>query len=51
MIKEELKAVTAYERTALAMLRSGASWQEASDATHIPVERLRELWAAGVKGA
>lgn len=43
--------MTDRERTALAMLRSGASWQDAADATHVPIERLRELWEAAQKPA
>lgn len=38
--------VTQSEKTALALLRSGFSWQEASNMTHVRFERLRELWAA-----
>lgn len=38
------KALNDSERTALAMLRSGSSWKEASEATGVTVERLRFLW-------
>jgi len=38
--------MTQNERTALAMLRSGFSWQDASDASHVSIDRLKELWAA-----
>lgn len=36
--------MTDNERTAIAMLRSGASWQDASEATRVSIERLMELW-------
>jgi hypothetical protein len=38
--------MTQSEKTALALLRSGFSWQEASNMTHVRLDRLRELWAA-----
>jgi hypothetical protein len=43
--------MTQSERTALALLRSGFSWQEASDMTHVRLERLRELWEASIKSS
>lgn len=44
-----MATLTDAERTALAMLRSGASWQEASDATGVPVARLKALWERAEK--
>ncbi len=38
--------VTQSERTALALLRSGFSWQQVSEMTYVTFDRLRELWAA-----
>lgn len=37
--------ITNAERTALAMLSSGASWAEAAAATRTQIERLQSLWA------
>lgn len=39
------QSISDQERTALAMLRSGSSWKEASEATRVSIERLQELWA------
>lgn len=36
--------MTDKERTAIALLRSGRSWKEASETTGIPCDRLRELY-------
>lgn len=36
--------LTIAEKQALAILRSGGSYEEASESTHIPVEKLYELW-------
>ena len=38
--------MTQSERMALAMLRSGFSWQDASEMSKLSIDRLRELWAA-----
>lgn len=43
--------MTDKERTAIAMLRSGSSWKEASDLTGTPVDRLMELWQQRQKTA
>ncbi len=36
--------LTSAELTALAMLRSGLSFAEASRSTHVAADRLRKLW-------
>lgn len=37
--------MTDNERMAIAMLRSGASFREAADATGVPIDRVREIWS------
>jgi len=36
--------LTSAELTALAMLRSGLSFAEASESTHVATDRLQKLW-------
>jgi len=38
--------MTQNEKTTLALLRSGFSWQERSGRTDVRLDRLRELWLA-----
>ncbi|WP_181335407.1 hypothetical protein [Hyphomicrobium methylovorum] len=39
-----MSGLTSQEETALAMLRAGRSFEEASDSTHVDFKRLIELW-------
>lgn len=41
---EKSEDLTIAERQALAELRTGASFAEASESTNVPLERLMELW-------
>lgn len=41
--------MTPQEKTALAMLRSGASFKEASEATGIDIQLLMKLWTEMAK--